>query len=101
MKEPHKLPPEVERVAEILSTQPPQVREVFRFALVLMMRDDEKARIVSRRTVDGREYLAIVTIAGDEFEIVRPEISADLEQQLREQVRAIMDQDANQSETTD
>jgi hypothetical protein len=101
MKEPNELPPELERVAEILSTQPPEVRELFRFALVLMMLDDEKAHIVSRRMVDGREYLSIATIGGDTFEIVRPQISEDLEQQLLSQVRAIIDQDTNESETTD
>ena len=49
MTEPIDLPPELQHVADLLSEQPPEVRDLFRFALVLAMIDDEKARIISTR----------------------------------------------------
>ncbi len=43
------LPPEFERLANLISEQPPDVRDLFRYALVLAMIDDEKAHVTSTR----------------------------------------------------
>jgi hypothetical protein len=90
MIEPIDLPPELERLADLLSEQPPEVRDLFRYALALAMIDDEKAWVTSSRVEGDREYLTIQTIAGEVFEILRPEISEEVEAQLMEQVRAII-----------
>ncbi len=90
MTGPIELPPEFEHLADLLNEQPPEVRDLFRYALVLAMIDDEKARISGSRVVGNREYVTVKTIAGDVFEIVRPEISEELEAELMEQVRAII-----------
>jgi hypothetical protein len=55
MTEPIDLPPELQHVADLLSDQPPDVRELFRYALVLAMIDDEKARVVGTRVEEDRE----------------------------------------------
>jgi hypothetical protein len=83
------LPPEIQHVADLLSRQRPEVRDLFLYALVLTMIDDEKAHIISTR-VEVREWLTVQTIAGDVFEIVRPRISEEVEAQLMSQVRAIV-----------
>jgi hypothetical protein len=44
MTGPIDLPPEIEQVADLLSNQRPEVRDLFRYALVLVMIDDEEAR---------------------------------------------------------
>ncbi len=49
------LPPEFQHIADLASQQPPQVRELFHYALVLVMIDDEKARVISTRQEDGRD----------------------------------------------
>lgn len=90
MTEPIDLPPEIQHVADLLGEQPPEVRDLFRYALVLAMIDDEKAWVTGTRLVDGREYLTVRTVAGDVFEIVRPTTSEELEAVLMSQVRAIV-----------
>jgi hypothetical protein len=49
MTEPIDLPPGIQRVADLLSKQRPEVRDLFRYALVLAMIDDEKARVIGTR----------------------------------------------------
>ncbi len=88
MTEPIDLPPELERLADLLSEQPPEVRDLFRYALVLAMIDDEKARVIGTRVEEEREWLTVETVAGDVFEIRRPAISEEVEAQLMGQVRA-------------
>ncbi len=90
MTGPIELPPEFEHLADLLNEQPPEVRDLFRYALVLAMIDDEKARITGTRIEGHREFVTVKTLAGDVFEIVRPEISEDVEAELIEQVRAIL-----------
>ena len=40
------LPPEFKRLADLLNEQLPEVRDLFRYALVLAMIHDEKARVI-------------------------------------------------------
>ncbi len=48
------LPPEFEHLADLISKQPPGVRDMFRCALVLAMIDDEKARGIGTRVDEER-----------------------------------------------
>jgi hypothetical protein len=93
MTEPIDLPPKFERLAALLSEQSPEVRDLFRYALVLAMIDDEKAREIGTRVEEGREWLKVETVAGDVFEIVRPPISEEGEAELMRQVRSIVADD--------
>ena len=90
MTEPIDLPPELQHVAELLSKQRPEVRDLFRYALMLAMIDDEKAHVIGTRKKNGQEWLTIKTLAGDVFEIIRPPISEKVEAELMRQVRAII-----------
>ena len=65
MSGPIELPPELQRVADLLSEQPSEVRDLFRYALVLAMIDEEKARVIGTRVEEDRESLTIETVAGD------------------------------------
>ena len=53
MRDQPDLPPELQYVAELLDQQPSAVRELFRYALVLAMIDDEKARVIGTRVENG------------------------------------------------
>ncbi len=87
MTEPIDLPPEFERLANFISKQPPHVRDLFRYALVLAMIDDEKARVIGTRTQEEREWLTVETVEGEVFEINRPPISDEVEAELINHVR--------------
>ncbi len=87
------LPPELEQVAELLARQPSEVRDLFRYALVLAMLDDEKAHVIGFREAQGYTWLTVETVAGDVFEILRPALSEELEAELMAQVRTIIAQE--------
>jgi hypothetical protein len=75
------LPPEFEHLADLIGEQPAHVRDLFRYALVLAMIDDEKARVTPTRVEEERERLTVETVAGDVFEVARPPISEEPETQ--------------------
>lgn len=58
-----------------------------------MLIDDEKAVELGRREVDGREWLHVRTVSGDEFEVVVPRISEELEREVLAQIRQIVAED--------
>jgi hypothetical protein len=95
MTEPIDPSPEIERVADLLSNQRPEVRDLFCYALVLAMIDDEKARVLGRRAENGQEWLTIKTIACDLVKIMRPPISEEAEAQLMRRVGAMVEEDSN------
>jgi hypothetical protein len=88
------LPPALQHLAALLDQQPPEVRDLFRYALTLAIIDDEKARVIGSRDKRGRRRLTLKTIAGDMFEIIRHAISEELEAELRMQVETIFEDEA-------
>ena len=70
------------------------VRDLFRYALVLAMIDDEKARVTGTRPEAGQEYLMVRTVAEDEFETLRPRFSEEVEAKLTAQAGAILEEDS-------
>ncbi len=96
MTEPIERPPEFKRLADQISEQPPEVRDLFRYALMLAMIDDEKARMAGTRIEGNREFVTVKTLAGDVFEMVRPGISEEDKAELIEQVRAIVHEESGE-----
>jgi hypothetical protein len=92
------LPPEFESLLNLLKGQPQTVRELFHYAVVLMMLDDEKARMVRTYQQDGKTFWQVSSISGDEFVIVKPELSEATEQMLVDEVRKIVVEDLNEEE---
>jgi hypothetical protein len=84
--------PKWQDVADLLSEQPPAVRDLFRYLLVMSMVDEHKARIVGARAMRGRHYLRIETSAGAVFQVLRPPISMATELGMREEVKAILEE---------
>ena len=73
------LPPELEALAPFLDAEAPNVRELFQYALAMLMVEAGKADIVQRvKTDDGRTHVQIVTAAGDAFSVVVPAVGEEL-----------------------
>jgi hypothetical protein len=87
------FPPDLEMLSHMIDGQSPQVRELFHYALVMLMVENGKAEITERHHIDNLEYLTITTTAGDPFEILTPQVSDERLQQLRTLAREILRQD--------
>lgn len=87
------FPPKFQPLLKELAVSPPAVREMWHYALVLMMIDAEKARVVASRQQADELLLVVRTNAGDEFSVVRPALSEGSERMLLEEIREIV-QDA-------
>ena len=92
------LPSELQDLAQLLDDQPEDVQELFRYALVMLMIEDNKAQIIERQSVDNLEYLTVKTNAGDVFEILKPQVSEDVLAKMRARAREILEQDRNEQD---
>lgn len=84
------IPPELEMFSRIVDGQPPDVRELFQYALTMLLVEDGKAEIVEQHTIDAREHLTLRTVAGDSFAIVKPFVSEELLAKMTEMARDIL-----------
>ena len=85
--------PEFQILSRIADAEEPNVRELFEYALTMVMVQDGKAKLVGQHTVGMREHLELRTAAGDAFTIVKPDISDELLAQMREMVREVLDEE--------
>lgn len=92
------LPPEFEPILKLIQAQPENVRELFHYAIVLMMIDDERAHVFGTYLEDSKTLCRVRTITGEEFVIVKPDLTEETEQTLLEQVRKIVVEDRNQED---
>jgi hypothetical protein len=65
--------------------------ELWTFALVLLMIDEEQVRVMGTRELAGREWLTLQTQEGEQFDIIKPDLNEDDEQQLLDRVREIVE----------
>jgi hypothetical protein len=92
------LPPEFKVLSRLVDAQEPNVRELYQYALALLMVEDGKAEITEQRTVSMREHLTLRTVAGDTFTIVKPDIRAELLAQMQEMVREVLDEERGRAD---
>jgi hypothetical protein len=85
------LPPDLAMLARVVDRQSPATRELFQYALVLMLIEDGKAEIVERRRVDRREWVTVRTVAGELFSIAKPDESDEMLETLKVLAREILD----------
>jgi hypothetical protein len=85
-----RLPPEFQRIAQLVDQQPPEVREVFHFMLAVAMQESAIARLVNASQIDGRTWYSYEGASGDVFSVVRPEIDAELERMMREALEGVL-----------
>jgi hypothetical protein len=77
------LPPKPQAFASLLDAQPPKVQEAFQFLLATAMHEAGKFGLVSVAGVDGRWHY-IFSGAGQVFNVMRPEMSKEMERQVRD-----------------
>lgn len=90
MPEQNKLPAELEAIVSVADALPQNVRELIHYALVMLMVEDGKAQIIRSERVDNVEYLTFKTIAGDVFDLIKPQVSEEKLATLRDLAREIM-----------
>ena len=88
-----RAPSAIERLPEFgpllraVALAPMPAQAMWRYALALMLIDDEKVRIVETRQEGERLHLTLQTLVGERFEVVRPPMAEATEQLLLEQIR--------------
>jgi hypothetical protein len=92
------IPPELEMFSRIVDGQSPDVRELFQYALTMLLVEDGKAEVIARHTIDLREHLTLRTSAGDVFTITKPDVSEELLGKMRALAREILEQDRETDE---
>ena len=88
------LPPSLGLLSSIVNAQPPQVRELFQYALVQLLLENGKGEIIERKTIDAREHLFIRSSSGEVFSVVKPLVSDELLEKLKEMAREVVTNDS-------
>ncbi len=87
------LPPKFAVLSRVVGAQEDNAREMFQYALALIMVEDGEAKITDQRTVSMREQLTLRTVEGETFTILKPDIRDELLAQLKEMVREVLDEE--------
>jgi len=87
------LPPEMQAFARLIDAQPLAVQEAFQFCLAIAMQEAGKFELIGVTQVGDRIHYAFRSIAGDVFTVVRPKISKEVERNLREELREILQEE--------
>ena len=84
------LPPEL---APLVDAQPAPVREAFRYCLALAMVEAGKARLVGQDPGEAGAVCTFETAAGERFSLARPAMSEEVEEEVKEMLRAILEEE--------
>src|SRR2546423_12067304 len=88
-----KLPPDLEAVGKLIDLQPPDVRELFQYALAMVMVEKGKARILERQATDDGEVYTLSTVDGQMISIPKPKVRDEYIERLMQAVREIIAKD--------
>lgn|GEM_PF-4566593 len=73
------VPHEFQKMLDLLSMAPKTVWEIFRYALVLLLINDEKAWVVESHVDGDTLHIIVETVEGKRFDVVKPYLSAKVE----------------------
>lgn len=85
------LPPEFDDLLAAADRQPESARQLWRYAIALMLVDDEKAHFVGSHRDGDTLHLVVQPVAGEIFSIVRPPMTEEVEHALLSMIRHILD----------
>ena len=88
----NELPPEFKRLAALIDQQPPRVREAFQFCLAVALEESGKAKSINIAQVEGRTHYSYRGVVGDVFVAVRPDIDAEVEKAIRQELVGILEE---------
>ncbi len=69
------LPPEMDKIARRANLHSAEARELFTYALALLLVDQRKATIITRQPMGERERVVFRSSSGNSFAVVRPLVS--------------------------
>ena len=94
MTSPDTASSDVEALEAFLDSQPPDVRELFQYALAKLMVEEDKAVFGAESTsADGRTHVQVVTPSGHSFSVAKPVLSDPMLDQMMAIVRQAKDKD--------
>lgn len=82
------FPPEFQTLFDNLAPASRSERDIWRYALVLLMVDLYKMKIVATHLDGDTLHLIVRYSSGELFSVIRPNISEEVEQAILEQIRA-------------
>lgn len=86
------LPPEFTQFARLFDAQPSPVQVVFQYCFCLLMAEIGRMRLVEVLPGESGPICIFETAGGDRFSMVKPPISQELEADLIEELREILDE---------
>lgn len=84
------LPPALQMYARFLDGQSPAARELFQYAIAVLLIEQDQAKVIERHVIDERAHLTLRTLAGDSFTIVIPNVDKELLAEMIDQARDIL-----------
>ncbi len=84
------FPSKYEMFGRILDGQSPQVRELIQYAIAILAVEDGTAELVDRQIIDAREHHTFRTTAGETFTLVKPDVSSEELERVREMAREVL-----------
>ncbi len=67
------MAPDLNILSDMIDAQSPEVRELFQYALGLVLVENGKAEVAEQRTIDARRWIIFRTANGELFSVVKPE----------------------------
>ena len=71
------ISPDLTLFARTIDVQLPVASELYHSTLTLLMLEDNKAEWIARHVIDQREHLSFKTIAGDQYTLIKPNLSVE------------------------
>ena len=86
------LPPDFSAISSLLDAQPEPVRAMFHYCLALAMVEAGKARLLGQEPGEAGAVCTFETATGEQISLARPAMTEDMEAEVREMLREILDE---------
>ena len=87
------LPPDFSAISSLLDAQPEPVRAMFHYCLALAMVEAGKARLIGQEPGEAGAVCTFETATGEQISLARPAMTADMEAEVSEMLREILDEE--------
>ena len=74
----------------ILDGQSPRMRELIQYAIAILAVEDGTAELIERHVIDAREHHTFRTATGETFTVVKPDVSSEELERVREMAREVL-----------
>ena len=91
MLNPPEFPSDLKVLQHLADTQPELVRELYYWALAMVMVERGKIQIVAQQTADGREQATFKSSEGEEMTVTKPVVSDAEYNEMMAAVRAAVE----------